>query len=75
MGARHAPTKVANEGKPQYIGGGTGWITTEAPILPGEVITVQMIVWDSSDGIYDSGAIIDNWRWQMGALANPDTHR
>lgn len=62
-------------GNPSSIGGGTGWITTEAPVVPGETITIQFIVWDSSDGIYDSGAILDNFRWQTTSLANPDTHR
>ena len=57
------------------MGGGTGWITTEAPIVPGETITVQFMVWDSSDPIYDSGAIIDFFRWQQKSLPNPTTHR
>jgi hypothetical protein len=57
------------------VGGGTGWLTTEAPIKPGEVITVQFMVWDSSDGIYDSAAIFDYFRWQQGTVANPTTHR
>lgn len=44
-------------------GGSTGWLTTTAPVLPGEVITMEFIIWDSSDLIYDSTAIIDNWLW------------
>jgi hypothetical protein len=57
------------------IGGGTGWITTEAPVLRGEIITVQFIVWDSTDGIYDSSAIFDNFHWLMPTLPNPVTYR
>jgi hypothetical protein len=57
------------------IGGATGWVTTEAPVLPGEVITVQFMVWDSSDGIFDSAAIFDNFRWLQGSLPNPKTYR
>jgi len=57
------------------IGGATGWVTTEAPVLPGEVITVQFMVWDSSDGIFDSAAILDNFRWLQGGLPNPKTYR
>jgi len=57
------------------IGGGTGWVRTEAPIVPGEVIEVEFIVWDSSDGIYDSSSIVDNFHWLEGALPNPVTYR
>jgi hypothetical protein len=57
------------------IGGATGWITTEAPILPGEIITIQFAAWDSSDGIYDSAAILDNFHWLTGSLPNPKTSR
>jgi hypothetical protein len=57
------------------IGGGTGWVTTEAPVFPGEVMTIQFMVWDSSDPIYDSATIIDNFRWQTASLPNPTTHR
>ena len=56
-------------------GGGTGWITTEAPVLPGETATVQFMVWDSTDGVFDSSAIFDNFRWLQGTLANPKTYR
>lgn len=62
-------------GPPTTFGGGTGWIETEAPVVPGETITVQFMVWDSSDGIYDSGAIFDDFHWLQGSLANPQTFR
>lgn len=62
-------------GTPSSIGGGTGWISTESPMVPGETITLQFIVWDSSDGIYDSSAIFDNFRWQTGPLTFPKTQR
>ena len=60
---------------PSSIGGGTGWVTTEAPVTPGEIMTIEFIVWDSSDDIYDSAAIFDNFRWQQTKLATPDSHR
>jgi hypothetical protein len=50
-------------------------VTTEAPVVPGEVITIQFMVWDSSDGIFDSAAIFDNFHWLQGALPNPKTYR
>ncbi len=57
------------------MGGGTGWLSTESPVLPGETVIVQFMVWDSSDAIFDSAAIFDNFRWQQGALPNPKTFR
>ncbi len=62
-------------GAPTSVGGGTGWITTEAPMLPGEVITLEMMLWDSSDGVWDSSAIVDDFHWLEGSLANPHTFR
>ncbi|HVK69529.1 MAG TPA: choice-of-anchor L domain-containing protein [Polyangium sp.] len=60
---------------PSSIGGTTGWLTTEAPIMPGEIATVEFIVWDSSDGIFDSSTILDFFRWLPSKLANPKTYR
>lgn len=62
-------------GAASSIGGGTGWLTTEAPVKPGEIATVELIVWDSSDGIYDSSSIFDNFHWLAASLANPKTYR
>jgi len=62
-------------GAPTTIGGGTGWLTTQVPILAGEVITVEFMVWDSSDGIYDSAAMLDWFRWQQQALSGPSSFR
>jgi len=62
-------------GAPTSIGGGTGWLTTEAPVVPGETITLEFMVWDSSDGIYDSATILDNFHWLQGSLPGPKTYR
>ena len=39
------------------------------------IITIQFIVWDSSDPIYDSSAIFDDFHWLMPALNTPVTYR
>jgi hypothetical protein len=44
-------------------GGMTGWLTTSAPVQPGETITLEFMVWDTGDHIYDSSVLIDNWTW------------
>ena len=62
-------------GAPTSIGGGTGWLTSEAPIVPGETITLEFMLWDSSDGIFDSASILDNFHWLQGSLTGPRTYR
>jgi len=44
-------------------GGATGWLTTTAPVTPGETITLQFMVWNTGDDEYDSLALLDNWQW------------
>ena len=56
-------------------GGGTGWLTTTAPVTPGETITLRFIVWDEGDHIYDSATLIDNFRWLADAVIGPVTGR
>jgi hypothetical protein len=62
-------------GAPTTVGGGTGWLASQTPILAGEVITIEFMVWDSSDGIYDSSSILDHFRWQKASLGGPNTFR
>jgi hypothetical protein len=44
-------------------GGATGWLTTTAPVTPGEIITLQFMVWNTGDEAYDSSVLLDNWTW------------
>jgi hypothetical protein len=44
-------------------GGGTGWLTTSGNVTPGEIMTLRIALWDTSDDIYDSMAVIDNFAW------------
>ena len=46
-------------------GGGTVWLTTDAPISPGETITLDLMVFDVSDTTLDSLALLDNFRWNL----------
>ncbi|MBT6178511.1 MAG: hypothetical protein HOI23_14790 [Deltaproteobacteria bacterium] len=43
--------------------GATGWLTTSAPVVPGEEITLNFHIWDTGDSAYDSLVIIDNFQW------------
>lgn len=46
-------------------GGGTQWLETTAPIVPGETITLELSVFDVSDNILDSLALLDAFEWSI----------
>jgi hypothetical protein len=43
--------------------GATAWLQTQAPVNPGEEITIRFAIWDTGDSAWDSTALIDNFRW------------
>lgn len=45
----------------------TSWLKTQAPVSPGEVITIRWGAYDSGDGVLDSTALVDNWQWSAEA--------
>jgi len=47
------------------LGAGTGWLTTDAPIVPGETMQLELMVFDVSDGAGDTAVILDNFRWLL----------
>ncbi|MGE3543583.1 MAG: choice-of-anchor L domain-containing protein [Kofleriaceae bacterium] len=54
------------------LGGATGWLITSGNVTPGEIITLRIALWDTSDHRYDSLAVIDGFQWSVD-LANPGT--
>ncbi len=46
-------------------GGGTGWLETTGNVTPGEIMTLRIAIWDTSDHILDSIAVIDNFKWDV----------
>jgi hypothetical protein len=48
-------------------GGGTTWLTTDAPIVPGETMQIELMVFDVSDHTLDSLVLLDNFRWNLNA--------
>ena len=53
-------------------GGGTGWLTTSGNVVGGEIITLRIGIWDTSDHILDSLAVIDGFKWSADP-ATPGT--
>jgi hypothetical protein len=56
-------------------GGGTRWLETTAPVVPGEIITLELMIWDTGDPNYDSLVLLDSFRWlttAAGVGTKPD---
>ena len=51
------------------MAGATGWLTTSAPVLPGELITLDFHIWDTSDQQLDSLVLIDQFEWLIEPTA------
>jgi hypothetical protein len=47
-------------------GASTGWLTTTAPIQPGEQFTLELMIWDAGDGLLDSSVLVDKFQWLGG---------
>lgn len=61
----------ATGGTPE--GGSTGWLTTTAPVTPGDKIKLRFIIFDEGDDILDSAALIDNFQWLTNKVDGPVT--
>jgi hypothetical protein len=57
------------------LGGATGWLTTQAPITPGEEFTLEFMIWDAGDGYLDSSVLIDHFQWIGGMTVMTGTSR
>ncbi len=49
------------------VGGGTDWLTLRGNVVPGEIIILRFAIWDTSDGLYDSVVLLDNFQWSASA--------
>ncbi len=53
-------------------GGATGWLVTSGNVTPGEVITLRMGIWDTSDQNLDSVVVLDSFEWSVD-VSDPGT--
>lgn len=44
-------------------GGATNWLTTTAPVSPGEEFELLFVIWDTGDHKWDSLVLLDNFKW------------
>ena len=52
---------------------GTKWLSSTAPVTPGERITVVLAVFDLADPNLDSYVFLDNWQWGCEGTSGPVT--
>lgn len=51
-------------GSPSSVcGGSTNWLTTTAPVSPGEEFELMFVIWDTGDHKWDSLVLLDNFQW------------
>ena len=51
--------------------GGTGWVTTAAPVVPGETITLTFELFEEADGVWDSAVLLDGFDFRSEQMAEP----
>jgi hypothetical protein len=61
------PLGIGACGTNNLTGGGTGWLITAGNVVGGEIITLRIALWDTSDGALDSLSIIDKFEWSVDA--------
>ncbi|MCB9566056.1 MAG: choice-of-anchor L domain-containing protein [Myxococcales bacterium] len=52
-------------GSGKFVGGGTGWLTMDGNVAPGEVFELRLAIWDSGGHIFDSLVLLDDWQWSI----------
>ena len=52
---------------------GTRWLSTTAPVVPGETITLVLAIFDLQDNQLDSYVFLDNWQWGCEGMDRPET--
>jgi cysteine-rich repeat protein len=53
-------------------GGASLPMLTTAPVNPGELITLRLIIFDEGDGLFDSSVLLDAFTWHTEAIAQPN---
>lgn len=55
-------------------GGATEWLVTTSPVLPGEIITLELMLFDVTDDRFDSITLLDDFQFDLsssGVGTNP----
>ena len=66
------PLELAGTGMDGGVGGGTQWLLTSAPVVPGETIVLELMIFDVGDTVLDSLVLLDDFQWDIDP-AEPGT--
>jgi len=66
---------ACGQGEESTLGGATGWLSSNAPIQAEETFTLELMIWDTGDGVLDSSVLLDNFHWLAGAPVETSTQR
>ena len=56
---------LAGTGFDVVNGSATPWLDAHASVVPGETITLDIMLFDVSDHIYDTTVLLDDFRWEF----------
>src|SRR5262249_557171 len=68
-----APTECQDTNVDATLGASTGWLTTSAPVKPGEQFTLELMIWDPAAGYLDSRVRVDHFQWLGGDVSTVTT--
>jgi hypothetical protein len=71
QGCPYGPAQLAGTGFDPAAAGSTGWNTTVAPVIGGEIITLEFHIFDVGDHQFDSTVLLDNLTWHVLPQAPP----
>jgi hypothetical protein len=61
--------ELANTGMQNGVGGGSQWLVTTAPVVGGETIALELMVFDVGDEEWDSLVLLDDFQWDVDSAA------
>ncbi len=64
-GMQNAACTFLGESCGGSAGGGTVWLETTAPVVPGEHMVLELMVFDVTDDVLDSLVILDGFEWDI----------
>ena len=64
-GCTAGTAELSGTGLDAVAGGGTTWLVTQAPVVPGETLTLDLVIFDVGDHGYDSLVLLDNFQWSL----------
>lgn len=59
------PSQLAGTGFDSPVGAATDWHVIEGPVVGGETIVLELLIFNLQDGLNNGVALIDDFQWQL----------